>query len=253
MLNAVHIDVVIPCIEKDLPTLELSIEAIRKYGKDVRRIIVVSNKRLTDKAEWFDETQYPMQKKDVARLMYGVEDTTLPRVGWIYQQLLKLYAPQVIPDISENVLLLDSDTVFLRPVQFIRSDGVALYNVGTEYYPAYFEHIQRLLPGTSKVFPQYSGICHHMLIQKEIIDEIFSQVEAIHGIPFWEAVVRLLDKEELKFSEYELYFNYVFAHHKKVDLRFFRWANISKIYAIGKYSRRKFHYVSIHEWMREGV
>ena len=40
-LKAAPIDVVIPCHPKDLDTLELCIEGIRKYGQNIRRVIVV--------------------------------------------------------------------------------------------------------------------------------------------------------------------------------------------------------------------
>src|ERR1700733_3334651 len=105
------IDVVIPSIEKDAMTLELCIAGIRKNCSSIRKVIVVSSKQLTHKAEWFDESRYPFSKKDVAfYLSKGVSQRTSSllqqqdsRLGWYYQQLLKLYAPFVIPDISPNV------------------------------------------------------------------------------------------------------------------------------------------------------
>ena len=41
------------------------------------------------------------------------------RIGWYYQQLLKQYAPFVIPKISSNVLILEPDTIFLKQVTFM--------------------------------------------------------------------------------------------------------------------------------------
>ena len=60
------IDVVIPAVEKDIPTLNLCVESIRKYGEGVRRVIVVSKDRLTDQAEWFDEKKFPFDQDSVA-------------------------------------------------------------------------------------------------------------------------------------------------------------------------------------------
>jgi len=251
MIAAYEIDVVIPCIEKDLDTLELCIDGIRKYGKGVRRIIVVSEKRLTEHAEWFDENSYPMKKEDIARVLHGNDNPKQARVGWVFQQFLKLYAPFVIPDISENVLLLDSDTIFLRDVEFIDEDGTALYNVGTEYYKPYFDQQARLFPGLPKINSMYSGICHHMLIQRAFVEEMMGEIEALHGMPFWEAVLTTMDKDLKAFSEYELYFNYIFWKKKPVRIRGLRWANICKINRINKYRRRKFDYVSAHVWMRK--
>lgn len=57
------IDVVIPAHEKDIRTLDMAIEGIRTYGKNIRRILVVSAKQLTVNAEWFDEAHFPFLKK----------------------------------------------------------------------------------------------------------------------------------------------------------------------------------------------
>ncbi len=245
------IDVVIPCIEKDKRTLDLCIEGIRKNGKDIRRIIVVSNKRLTEKAEWFDERKYPFSKEDVASCVYGTNDSTLPRVGWLFQQLLKLYAPLAIPGISDKVLLLDADTIFLRPVTFVEDDGVANYNVGSEFFPEYFTHMKKLLPDLYKVFPGYSGICHHMLIQGHVIEALFREVEELHSQPFWKVCLEKVDSKTCMMSEYEIYFNYVFSRKLPANLRFLKWVNTSLLRRIGKFERRKVHYVSIHAWMEE--
>ena len=49
------IDVIIPCTDKDLETLDLCIQGIRKNGPNIRRVIIISDQKLTEKAEWFDE------------------------------------------------------------------------------------------------------------------------------------------------------------------------------------------------------
>ena len=53
------IDVVIPAHKKDVDTLELCIESIRKNVKNVRRVIVVSKEKLTEKAEFYCEEDFP--------------------------------------------------------------------------------------------------------------------------------------------------------------------------------------------------
>ena len=156
------IDVVIPCTDKDLQTLPLCIDGIRKNGKGVRRIIVISDKKLTDKAEWFDEKNFEFSKFDVAYEIFQNKEKAFAyinhknsRIGWLYQQLLKLYAPLTIPNISSNVLILDSDTIFLKPY-FFDNEGRVLYNLGSicEYNGEYFEHMKRLLPTLRRVYPK---------------------------------------------------------------------------------------------------
>ena len=254
-----YIDVVIPACEKDARTLDYVIDGIRENGKGIRRIIVVSDKPLTDKAEWFDEKLYPFSKADINKILSDVvlkgKKYNGERTGWIFQQFLKLYALYVVPGISDNVLVLDADTIFLRPVQFIDEQGVALYNVGEEHHKPYFVHAAKLLPKNkiTKIFSNYSGICHHMLFQRHIMTDLFEEIENAHkGMPLWEAMLINVDAEALKLScmsEYEIYFNYIFARHYPVKIRKLQWTNTKWTpYAIENARKSGLHYVSCHTW-----
>lgn len=245
------IDIVIPCAEKDTPTLELAIEGIRKNGKDVRRIIVVSARKLTKKAEWFDENKYPFTADEISQeVLCNTLSNQRPRLGWIYQQLLKLYAPFVIPGISSNVLVLDADTIFLNPVSFLGPSGEGLYNPGNEYHPPYFDHMHRLLPGLDRVFPHYSGISHHMLFQRPVLEDLLHTIESIHQVDAWKAICRCIDQEVKMMSEYEIYFNFVFTRTEQMTIRPLKWMNCVKLSKISKYKRKGYHYVSCHSYCR---
>ena len=54
-------------------------------------------------------------------------------MGWIYQQFLKLFAPLYIPDISSNVLMVDSDVVFHKQIPYSIHQK-ALDQVGMFYF-----------------------------------------------------------------------------------------------------------------------
>jgi hypothetical protein len=254
------IDVVIPSTEKDLYTLNLCIDGIRKNGENIRRIIVVSKNKLTDQAEWYNEASYPFSFQDVAKALAQGDlhlQKTLSihgsRTGWYYQQLLKLYAPLVIPDISSNVLILDSDTIFLNPVTFLNNENAGMYNTGVEYNDPYFRHAELLIPGFYKIFPDYSGISHHMIFQRPVIDKLFSQVESTYSEPFWSAFCHLVDKNGVfgsGASEYEIYFNYVFSLTDQVSIRQFNWRNIQRLKEIRSLKKQGLHYVSIHTYDR---
>lgn len=256
------IDVIIPCTSKDTATLDLCIKGIRENCNQVRRIIVVSDKKLTDKAEWFDEKLFPFTKEEVAYYLVGENAMVAkkylaapqPRVGWYLQQLVKLYAPFVIPDISSNVLHLDSDTIFLNPVTFMDESGGGLYNPGSEYHMPYFVHMDKLLPGLKRVFPPYSGISHHMLLQKSALEDLFRSVEATHNMDLWKAYCKCVAKKDLFSSgaaSDEVYFNFVFARTKQVSIRCLKWDNVPRIKDIPKYKKLGYHYISCHSWMRE--
>lgn len=254
------IDVVIPCHEKDTVTLDLVIEGARKHIKNIGRVIVVSSRPLTDKAEWFDERNFPFTKKSIAYEIFHDEKkaqeflkSPKTRIGWIYQQFLKDYSIFVIPNISSNVLIIDADTIFLRPVEFQDPvTGAGLYNPGTENHTPYFRHLERVLPGFKKVFPQYSGISHHMLFQRSVMEELFSEIMKAHnGKEPWIVFCEMIDMNELYGScmciEYELYFNFVFSRSDKVKIRHLNWEDIA-FHRFNAMKNNGYHYLSCHSW-----
>jgi Family of unknown function (DUF6492) len=230
------IDVVIPAANKDAFILTYCIKSIRKYVSNVRRIIVISKDYLAADAEWFDENSFPFSKADVAFYL-NKEDSSLAqkylnerpsRVGWYFQQLLKLYATFVIPNISSNILIVDADVIFLKPVNFLSGGNAGLYNIGTECHTPYFDHATKLIPNFTKIYPEYSGVCHHMLFQRAVIEDLFQTVEDYNHIEFWKAFCLHVNPGYLKTSgasEYEIYFNFVFSKTPQVEIRQLKWAN----------------------------
>jgi hypothetical protein len=259
-LSLEPIDVVIPCAAKDVETLDLCISGIKKNGRNIRNIFVISPERLTYNAGWFDEKNYPFTQFDIALEIFQDESAAWAylaspqsRIGWIYQQLLKLYAPLIIPNISSNVLVLDADTIFLNPVSFQGPSGEGLYNPGWEYTYTYFEHAQRLIPWFRKIFANFSGISHHMLFQRPVIDDLFSTIESYHQVEPWKALCRCISQKDIfvALSEFEIYFNFVFARSDQMRVRQLRWENITSLKAIHKYRKAGYHYVSCHHYARK--
>lgn len=245
------IDVVIPCAEKDSRSLDFCIAGIKANCSKIRRVIVVSSRRLTNQAEWFDEALYPFSKKAVASELVRGAQKDPSRVGWYYQQLLKFYAPFVIPEISTNVLVLDSDTVFLNPVEFLDVDFTGFYTAAFEYHLPYFIHASRLLPGLGRVYQNYSGVAHHMLFQTRVLEDLFSAVESVHKVPLWQAFCRCVGAEFLSgsgASEYEIYFNFLFSRCDQAQIRHLKWKNICNLNEILSLKAEGYHYVSCHHW-----
>lgn len=255
--NSAIIDVIIPAHKKDIHTLNHCIEGIRRNIDSIRRIIVISKEKFTDKAEWFDEALYPFSYQEISDLVFG------SNVGWNFQQLLKLYSPLVIPNISENVLVVDADTIFYRKVKFFE-DGVPLYNLSKDknlessnFHQTTFRHIQKILPEISEIFPKnfenISGICHHMLFQKNIIEELFARVEKhdASGDPFYKI---FLKNRENSFgvAEYNLYFYFLIScYPKNYKIRILKYKNTSAFNPLIERLRRKYHYCSYHSYMRK--
>lgn len=260
-LSAEPLDVVFVCHPKDVRTLDLAIDGIKKNCQQIRRIIVVSATRLTDQAEWFDEKNYPFTKEDIALEIFNHDHQKAmhfmvqehSRIGWIYQQLLKLYALFVMPDISSNILIIDADTIFLNPVEFIDHEGHAYYNPGRGYHKPFFAHGARLLAGFSKVFEEHSGIAHHMVFQRAVMEDLFATITAMHHQEPWKAMCACLDHHELNgsaMSEYELYFNFVFSRTQQAHIRLLGWANIKfNAKQIKAFTHQGYHYVSCHSYL----
>jgi hypothetical protein len=254
------IDVVIPCAKKDLRTLELCIEGVRKNVARLGEIIVISKERYTDNADWFAEELFPFSKFDLGYYICGeTEDgaekflAECTRVGWIYQQFLKLYAPFVIPGISSNVLIVDADVIFYQPASFLNAKNEGLYNPGREYHKPYFNQMKRLLPDLHKLSPKYSGISHHMLFQRSILEDLFSTIEDYHEMDMWKALCKTIDPREINtpcISEYEIYFNFVFSKTSQVKIRPLKWTNKWDLSPKARNAdlKKGYHYVAYHEY-----
>lgn len=176
------------------------------------------------------------------------------RNGWYLQQLIKLYAGLVIPGILDRYLVIDADTFFLNPTDFVNSSNQCLYNFSREHHKHYFDHMLRLHPDFTRVY-ELSGICHHMMFETRILREMMEKVVSQHGMntPFW---VIFLEKVEpwLRHghgsgaSEYELYFNYVCKFHMdEIEVRELQWENV-KCLDLDKYAAMD--YISNHHFMR---
>lgn len=250
LFAAPQIDIVIPCHKKDVVALKHCIEAARKYIQNVHAIYVVSSEKLSDKAEWIPETNYSFAKEDVAEKMYGVRDASKPRVGWIYQQFLKLYAKDAIPNLTDYYLVLDADVIFLHPMRFFTDDDVPLYGIGKEHYDAYFTHLDKVYPGLPVLYPEYSGICHHMVFKRNLLSSLIQEVEAIHNTPFMDVVITNLDMASphtIAFSEYELYFSYVF-HKGRGLIRPLYWGYIGNMGMRHKFQKKGYDFVCFPNW-----
>lgn len=254
------IDVVIVTHPKDQTTLNACINGIRENCANIDRVIVVSSKKLTNRAEWFDEANYPFSKQDVSLAIAKGDRKRSEKFskhksrgpGWYYQQLLKLYAAYVIPDISSNILVIDSDTIFLNQVFFLNESNGSLFSFArAPLKEAYSVHAKRLIPKYKRFHTDFSSICHHMLFQKPILNDLFNSVEKYHRKLFWKAFCHCVDLEHhAGASEYEIYFQFAFKNTDQVQLRELLWDNSSHLNEKEAYRNAGYHYVSFHTYMR---
>ena len=117
-------DIVIPLGPNDIEIINLQLEHTKKNVIGYRNIYLISyDKTIKIKdCVTISEELFPFSIKTVAKY-HGRRE----RNGWYLQQLLKFYAGTVIPGILDKYLIIDSDTLFFKPIKFIENDK-CLYN-----------------------------------------------------------------------------------------------------------------------------
>jgi len=242
-------DIVFVCHEKDKETLVKSIKYARKNILGYRKIFLVAKKNFLSKdkkIEFVDEGIFNFDKNKIRKYV------PLERVSWYFQQFLKLYFFKAMGSKTlDNILILDSDTLFLRKTKFFDS-GIPLYNIEIGYHKLYYDLIKKLF-GFGKQCT-FSGVTHHMIFQKKYVNELLNFKFKNETGEFWKVIVKNVDKKtESGFSEYVLYFNYMLKNYpNKIRIRKLRFINFPyygpkwvKFFRTLGYS-----YLSAHEYLR---
>ena len=184
------------------------------------------------------------------------EKTVYGKYGWFLQQLLKLYAGRVLK--LNDYILLDSDLIWFRNISLyagkvkielsssLSASGPVevnsyYYATSRQYHAAYLATLQRVagVPLLKANSSFRSGVVHHIVLVKEVLEDLIITSEALHGLPFWQV---LLNQSAIEMtcrapktpicgagstlSEYELYFNFARVKYPQtVVLRPLWWAN----------------------------
>lgn len=200
MLSSVPIDIIIPVIEKDLDTLELTLESVRgNILQPISDIYLVA-----------PESKKLRKVAHEKNCKFILEDTVLPsfssskkRKGWINQQYLKLNAD--IVGTNEHFLIIDADTILIRPQVFV-NERKAVLNILHDYWFCRKQMVKIALG--FKKFHNADFTSHHMLMSKTKLKALKKHIQKLHG-KSWQDALDSLDFPEGSFSEYELYGNFV--------------------------------------------
>jgi FkbM family methyltransferase len=216
-------DIVIPLGPNDIDIIYKQIEFTKKNIIGYRKIYLICNDPniIIDGCITVNESIFPFSLETVTNI-HG----QLKRNGWYLQQLLKLYALIIIPEILDKCLVIDADTFFLKPTVFIKNNK-SLYNYGSQYHIPYFEHMLKLDKELIKVDITKSGICHHMIFEKKYINKLINKIEENHNDKFYNIFLKMVtDVNGSGASEYEIYFNYIFKNYSdKVEIRKLKWCD----------------------------
>lgn len=153
------------------------------------------------------------------------------RQGWIRQQLLKFLSAA---QLSENgVLLVDADTVILKPQKWLSKNNCQKLDISSEYHEPYQEHFERYLEVLEEQQIQrnirlgVSFVTHHQLMQPWVVKRIFGENERnIHkGLFAWISCIDFTTSLSAA-SEWHTYGTYLAGvHPEKVELT--QWQNRS--------------------------
>ena len=236
-------DIVIPVGPNDKAIIENQLQFTKKNIIGYRNIYLIcyDPSIVFDGCITIDEKIFPFTKDTVFKF-HGKSN----RHGWYLQQLLKLYAGIIIPDILDRYLVIDTDTFFLKPTTFIENDK-CLYNYGTEYHTPYFSHMRRLNKNLIKVYNNKSGICHHMMFETKYIKQLIEIIENEHNDTIYNIFLKLVtDINGSGASEYEIYFNFMLINYNdKIKIRELKWCN-SNMLDLNSTN----DYISYHWYMR---
>ena len=241
------LSIVMPLAEKDVARAGIALAAQRRHLMHPIEAIVVPGQKSAliakfcadEGLRYIDETE--LLPRAVLDLDYRFKGYNLN--GWIRQQVLKLTAPSYVD--AELIAVFDADTVLLRDISFFDGARQILFTAD-EYVASYHAMTQKLLgPGPR---PKRSFVAHFMLLQRDLLLALTSEIEARHGCGLVEAILKNLDTGiAASLSEYELYGTYVTQRHPaRATQRY--WYNV-KAKTLGKLTlgaARRFNSVSDH-------
>jgi GR25 family glycosyltransferase involved in LPS biosynthesis len=255
-------DIVITFHSKDAKILPYTLKGLENINKGNIYLITNEDPKI-ENTIFIDENSFPFKKDD---LIEYIGEENGHRAGWYYQQLLKLYAFKIVPNLSENFLIVDSETVFLNPVNFLDGDKL-LFATGKENHTPYFDHMKCMFNGDLiKKYPEKSGIVHHMIFSKKYLQEMFNKIQEIKNEEPWRAFMKCVNRADAGvsgMSEYEIFFNYMLQYQaNNAQIRELRWANIQDVPNYSNYNsidellaecKNNYDFITLHEMYFRGT
>jgi hypothetical protein len=253
--SGLPIDIVIPVIDKDSATLGYVIDSARENIRHpVKEIYLVcpGNSDMVKKigiakdCVIIDERELVATSPKEIRYIWEGHD----RGGWVYQQLLKWSGGKFCT--QKHYLVIDSDTVFLRP-QVFEINGRKVFDFCDEYHQPYFRSFEKLFGIEPRSTLSFTS--HHALIDIEIMGQLLGDIESLHGMPWHEAIVSIIDQNENScISDYDNYGQYIFE--KQPDTMCVRyWHNksvprgrLDDIKNLSRKYRNRFSTLSFHSY-----
>jgi hypothetical protein len=256
----VKYDVVTTIHSKDKERYELFMKYNKKNLIGAGTFNYVSYKNLNNEGNYISEKLYPFSKEDV--INYIKDYIPDFRWGWYYQQLLKLYIFEINEFDHDNVLIFDSDILLLKELNLFdeNTNKMKIFKRLTgdmKIHTPYKKCMEYILSNVNKNEDDDSGICHMMIFNKQIIKQLFADIETKHNKKLWkvclDGVIKYVNENGYTMSilsEYELYYNYVKNNYmeKYVIDNNFKYLDMS----INKFNfnrnKNKYNFIADHHY-----
>jgi len=222
----IPIEVCLVTVQKDFDTLKLCLESIRKFVRHpITKISIVSKENELIKE--FCDSNSCVFVNELSILDYVLEkfqnmnEANLKgREGWFFQQFLKLGFDKICE--QEHYLVVDTDTIFLKP-RIFKFGKTTIFEYSDEWHIPYQNAYKKIMGfGYSS---DKSFVTHCMLFEKAILKELKSYIENKHKVSWDNAIIETADYSSTSFfSEYETYGNF-FLHFHKNNVKRIYWFN----------------------------
>ena len=253
------------CLPRDLPIARLAVDGIRRYVSSGKIFIAIPPNAFAECREVLGNEVELLDEREISggitieQLRELAIEGFPSRAGWYIQQMAKLgYAACGSPD--GHYLIWDCDTVPLRKLDLFEVDGRPLYTMSDLRHFPYLDTYARLFGYK----PDWIGsfISQHMVVNKAIAREMFTEIEARHPNErswSWAIMKNLAPIKSLcLFSEYETYGYYAATRHpEKVAFRRLPWTRDGAFHTTNptpqqlKKLSQHFYFAAFESWQFE--
>ncbi len=210
-------EVISVCSAKDIDVWTVASKHVVEFIGAERYTVIVPDQELE---LFLSVTSAPYQVKPESQFVGNAKDKIIQkldknnqhRVGWYLQQFVKI-AAVLENDPASTVLIWDADTVPLKPLEFINSEGKLIYYQGEEYRKSYFDFIEIAL-GLKRT-QTFSFIAQSLTTRVSWAKELFDSLESSTKMPWIDAVLfHLNPAEPAGFAEFETLGTWIWHHHQ---------------------------------------
>jgi hypothetical protein len=220
-----------------------SISEIEKLKKCIQFWEIQTTNIFFLEEEYFFVNQYGFTKEYIMDNWYTYKDDKSREFGWWYQQILKLGALNVIPEISDPFVVWDSDLIPVKKWDIYPTDSEPFYRFALlqEKERSLFNKLQyteslSYLLELNELFPKDEQekdeqekdvvgtfVPHHFVFHHRVIKSFIKHIENIHHSDkkqTWIETIVTLSKDFYRFSEYKniatfmsYYFDELLVYH----------------------------------------